>query len=129
MGNAEKAVAIETCQQRKEVRPYNPQIKKLDVKSISGFFIGYYTSSRGSRFYCLTHSARVIESDRAIYFEDEMDSGSQMPRVVNLREETVVFPVPLLPSSVDFNPPKGNDEVHNPVDVNLEPSVVDAEGA
>ncbi|KAF2320446.1 hypothetical protein GH714_027533 [Hevea brasiliensis] len=57
-----------------------------------------------------------------------MDSGSQIPRVVNLRDETVVFPVPLLPSSVDFNPPEDNDEVQNPVDVNLEPLVVDAEG-
>ncbi|KAF2321068.1 hypothetical protein GH714_033480 [Hevea brasiliensis] len=104
-----------------EVRPYNPQIRKLDAKSISGFFIGYCTSSRGSRFYCPTHSTRVIESGCAIYFEDEMDSGSQIPRVVNLRDETVVFPVPLLPSSVDFNPPKGNDEVQNPIDVNLEP--------
>ncbi|KAF2294361.1 hypothetical protein GH714_009666 [Hevea brasiliensis] len=57
-----------------------------------------------------------------------MDSGSQAPRVIDLRDETVVFPVPLLPSSVDFNPPEGNDEVQNPVDVNLEPLVVDAEG-
>ncbi|KAF2308471.1 hypothetical protein GH714_009852 [Hevea brasiliensis] len=70
----------------------------------------------------------MIESYRAVYFEDEMDSGSQIPRVVNLRDETVVFPVPLLPSSVDFNPPEGNDEVQNPVDVNLEPPVVDAKG-
>ncbi|KAF2322635.1 hypothetical protein GH714_026242 [Hevea brasiliensis] len=60
--------------------------------------------------------------------EDEMDSRSQIPRVVNLRYETVVFPVPLLPSSVDFNPLEGNDEVHNPVDINLEPPIIDAEG-
>ncbi|KAF2300664.1 hypothetical protein GH714_015044 [Hevea brasiliensis] len=57
-----------------------------------------------------------------------MDSRSQIPRVVNLIDEIVVFLVPLLPSSVDFNPPEGNDEVHNPIDVNLEPLVVDAEG-
>ncbi|XP_057993172.1 uncharacterized protein LOC131174120 [Hevea brasiliensis] len=57
-----------------------------------------------------------------------MDNGSQMPRVVDLRDETVVFPMPLLPSSVDFNPPEGNDEVQNPIDVNLEPPVVDNEG-
>ncbi|KAF2297023.1 hypothetical protein GH714_014844 [Hevea brasiliensis] len=60
--------------------------------------------------------------------EDEMDSGSQIPRVVNLIDETVVFPVLLLPSSVGFNPPEGNDEVQNPIDVNLEPPVIDAEG-
>ncbi|KAF2289702.1 hypothetical protein GH714_038057 [Hevea brasiliensis] len=57
-----------------------------------------------------------------------MDSGSQIPRVVNLRDEIVIFSMPLLPSLVDFNPPEGNDEVQNPIDVNLEPPVVDAEG-
>ncbi|KAF2303192.1 hypothetical protein GH714_014469 [Hevea brasiliensis] len=51
-----------------------------------------------------------------------------MPSVIDLRDETIVFLVPLLPSSVDFNPLEGNDEVHNLVDVNLEPPVVDAEG-
>ncbi|KAF2308228.1 hypothetical protein GH714_037141 [Hevea brasiliensis] len=57
-----------------------------------------------------------------------MDSGSQIARVVNLRDETVVFLVPLLPSSGDFNPPEGNDEVQNSIDVNLEPPIVNAEG-
>ncbi|KAF2322947.1 hypothetical protein GH714_032340 [Hevea brasiliensis] len=57
-----------------------------------------------------------------------MDNGSQVPRVVDLRDETVIFPVSLLPSSVDFDPPEGNDEVQNLVDVNLELPVVDAEG-
>ncbi|KAF2318655.1 hypothetical protein GH714_009593 [Hevea brasiliensis] len=56
-----------------------------------------------------------------------MDSGSQIPHVINLRDETVVFPVPLLPSSVHFNPPEGNDEVQNPINVNLEPPIVDDE--
>ncbi|KAF2300095.1 hypothetical protein GH714_008578 [Hevea brasiliensis] len=87
-----------------------------------------YRVVRGSRFYYPTHSTRVIESDHAIYFEDEMDNRSQIPCVVNLRYETVVFPVPLLPSLVDFNPPEGNDEVQNPIDVNLEPPVIDAKG-
>ncbi|KAF2324169.1 hypothetical protein GH714_009160 [Hevea brasiliensis] len=87
-----------------------------------------YGVVRGSRFYYPTHSTRVIESDRAVYFEDEMDSGSQIPHVINLRDEIFVFPVPLLTFSVDFNPPEGNDEVQNPVDVNLEPLVIDAEG-
>ncbi|KAF2290111.1 hypothetical protein GH714_002652 [Hevea brasiliensis] len=91
--------------------------------------MGYCTSYRCSRFYYPTLSTRVIESDRAVYFEDEMDSGSQLPRVVDLRYETIVFFVPLLPSLVDFNPPEGNDEVQNPIDVNLEPPVIDAKGS
>ena len=44
-----------------EVRLYNPQSKKLDPKTISEYFIGYYVGSKGSRFYCLSHTTRVIE--------------------------------------------------------------------
>ena len=53
-----------------EVRPYNPQSKKLDPKTISGFFVGYCIGSRGSRFYCPSHTTRIIELDRVVYFED-----------------------------------------------------------
>ena len=54
-----------------EVRAYNPQSKKLDPKTINGYFIDYCVGSRGSRFYCSSHTTKVIESDRAIYFEDD----------------------------------------------------------
>ncbi|RVW91696.1 hypothetical protein CK203_024165 [Vitis vinifera] len=40
---------------------YNPQSKKLDPKTISGFFVGYCIGSRGSRFYCPSHTTRIIE--------------------------------------------------------------------
>ena len=33
-----------------EVRPYNPQSKKLDSKTTSGYFVGYCVGSRGSKF-------------------------------------------------------------------------------
>ncbi|RVW77698.1 Retrovirus-related Pol polyprotein from transposon TNT 1-94 [Vitis vinifera] len=55
-----------------EVRPYNPQLKKLDPKTISGFFVGYCIGSRGSKFYYPSYTTRIIESDRAVYFEDEL---------------------------------------------------------
>ena len=53
-----------------EVRPYNLQSKKLDPKAISMYFIDYCVGSRGSRFYCPSHTTRVIELDQVIYFED-----------------------------------------------------------
>ena len=46
-----------------EVRSYKTQFKKLDPQTISGYFIGYCVRSRGSRFYCPSHTTRVIESD------------------------------------------------------------------
>ncbi|KAH9781008.1 Integrase catalytic domain-containing protein [Citrus sinensis] len=79
---------------RAEVRPYNPQSRKLDPKTISGHFIGYCIGSRGSRFYCHSHTTRIIESDRAIYFEDDHNGGSSEPRSLTLREERVVLPIP-----------------------------------
>ena len=56
-----------------EVRPYNPQSKKLDPKTISGFFVGYCIRSRGSKFYCPSHTARIIESNSVVYFEDKVN--------------------------------------------------------
>ena len=44
-----------------EVRLHNPESKKLDPKTISGYFIGYCMESRGSRFYCSPHTTKVIE--------------------------------------------------------------------
>ncbi|RVW41067.1 Retrovirus-related Pol polyprotein from transposon TNT 1-94 [Vitis vinifera] len=78
-----------------EVRPYNPQLKKLDPKTISGFFVGYCIGSRGSRFYCSSHTTRIIESDRAVYFEDEVNADPNfMPREIHFGEEHVVIPFP-----------------------------------
>lgn len=40
-----------------EARIYNPQEKKLDFRTLSGYFIGYPTKSKGYRIYCPNHSA------------------------------------------------------------------------
>ncbi|RDY02668.1 hypothetical protein CR513_13847, partial [Mucuna pruriens] len=58
----------------KEVRPYNPLIKKLDLKIVSGFFIGYCIGSRGSKFYCPSHTTRsvVIPTPLVPSFEEEV---------------------------------------------------------
>ncbi|KAL6324412.1 hypothetical protein AAG906_013016 [Vitis piasezkii] len=78
-----------------EVRPYNPQSKKLDPKTISGFFVGYCIGSRGSRFYCPSHTTRIIESDRVVYFEDEVNADPNfVSREIPFGEEHVVIPFP-----------------------------------
>ena len=43
------------------MRSYNSQYKKLDLKTISGYFISYCVGLRGSRFYYPSHTTRVIE--------------------------------------------------------------------
>ena len=59
-----------------EVRIYNPQEKKLDPRTISGYFIGYAERSKGYRFYCLSHSTRIMESRNAKFLENDLISGS-----------------------------------------------------
>ncbi|KAJ9697292.1 hypothetical protein PVL29_009194 [Vitis rotundifolia] len=116
-----------------EVRPYNPQSKKLDPKTISGFFVGYCIGSRGSRFYCPSHTIRIIESDMAVYFEDEVNvDPSFVSREIPLGEEHVVihFPTSHVPN-VDVpivQPPATNQGEHGDqveLDILVESTVVD----
>ena len=58
-----------------EVRIYNPQEKKLDPRTISGFFIGYAERSKGYRFYCPSHTTRIVESRNAKFLENDVISG------------------------------------------------------
>ena len=76
------------------MRPYNLQSRKLDPKTISGYFIGYCVGSRGSRFYCPSHTTRVIKSDQAIYFEDDTGT-SQGPRAIVFKEVLIIVHVPV----------------------------------
>ena len=69
---------------------YNPQIKKLDPKTFSGYFVSYGIGSRGSRFFCPSHTTRIVESNRAVYFEDDFGfDDSNGPREPQFREESV----------------------------------------
>ena len=70
-----------------KVRPYSPYTKKLEKIIINGYFIGYWISSKGSKFYCLTHLTRIVKLDRAIYFEDELKSGCKSSSIITLGEE------------------------------------------
>ena len=76
-----------------EVRIYNPQIKKLDPKSINGYFFPYCIGSRGSRFFCPTHTTRIVEPNIVVYFEDDFGfEGSNGPREPLFREGSVFIP-------------------------------------
>ena len=64
-----------------EARIYNPLEKKLDSKTISGFFIGYPDRSKGYRFYCPNHSTRIVETGNAKFIESGEVSGSDKETV------------------------------------------------
>ena len=57
------------------------------------YFISYCVGSRGSKFYCSSHIIKVIELDRAIYFEDDTGT-SQGPRDI-FQEHPIFIPVPI----------------------------------
>ncbi|KAL0453457.1 UNVERIFIED_CONTAM: hypothetical protein Slati_1323800 [Sesamum latifolium] len=52
------------------------QEKKLDPRTISGYFVGYAERSKGYRFYCPLNSTRIVESRNAKFLEDDLISGS-----------------------------------------------------
>ena len=58
-----------------EARIYNPHEKKLDPRTLSGFFIGYAETSKGYRFYYSSHSTRIVESRNAKFLENDMING------------------------------------------------------
>ena len=61
-----------------EVRIYNPQEKKLDQGTISGYFVGYAEKSKGYRFYCQHHSLRFVESRNAKFLGNDLVGGSDL---------------------------------------------------
>ena len=60
-----------------EVRIYNPQEKKLDPRTVSGYFIGYVERSKGYRFYCPSHNTRIVESRNAKFLENDLSDKFQ----------------------------------------------------
>ena len=81
---------------RAEIKSYNPQTKKLDLKTISAFFVGYCFGSRGSRFYCSSHATKIVESNRVVYFEDETSIIIHVAREISFGKEHIIihFPAP-----------------------------------
>ena len=63
-----------------EVRIYNPQEKKLDPRTINGYFIGYAERSKGYRFYYPSHNTRIVESRNAKFLENDLISGSNQTK-------------------------------------------------
>ena len=62
------------------MRIYNPQEKKLDPRTISGYFIGYVERSKRYRFYCPSHNTRIVESKNAKFLEYDFVGGSDQFR-------------------------------------------------
>jgi len=55
---------------------YNPLEKKLDTRTINGYFTSYPGKSKGYMFYYPTHSTRIVEIGNDRFIENGEISGS-----------------------------------------------------
>jgi hypothetical protein len=69
-----------------EVRVYNPQLKILYPRTVSGYFIGYAENSKGYRFYRPSYMPRIVEARNAKFIEALDISGSNVPRKIEWEE-------------------------------------------
>lgn len=72
-----------------EVRIYNLQEKKLDPRTISGYFVGYAERSKGYRFYCPSHTTRIVESRNVKFLENDLFSENDQFRDLVSRNDHI----------------------------------------
>jgi transposase InsO family protein len=78
-----------------EAKVFNPNIGKLDPKTVSCHFIGYPERLKGFRFYCPDRYTKFVETRHAVFLEDEMMRGSMVSRKIDLEEKQVYVPTPM----------------------------------
>ena len=61
-----------------EAKVFNPNIGKLDPKTVSCYFIGYPEKSKGYRFYCSDRQTKFVETRHTVFLEDDMIRGSMV---------------------------------------------------
>ena len=78
-----------------EAKVFNPNIGKLDSKTISCHFIGYLEKSKGYRFYCPDRQTKFVETRHAVFLEDDMIRESMVAREISFEEKRVYVPTPM----------------------------------
>jgi hypothetical protein len=67
------------------VRIYNPHLRKLDSRTISGIY-KLCSKLKEFSFYCPSFNHRIVESRNAKFLEDVELSGSAYPQRIKLEE-------------------------------------------
>lgn len=79
-----------------KAKNFNPNIRKLDPKTISCHFISYPERSKSFHFYCPSHTTRIIEARDAIFLEKVGSCDNSAPLFVNLEDEHEYLHVPII---------------------------------
>ena len=74
-----------------EARPYKPNERKLDSRTVSSYFIGYSERSRGYKFYD-PKLKTIFETRTDTFFKDIEFGGKNKVRDFVLEEELVTIP-------------------------------------
>jgi hypothetical protein len=74
----------------------NPNIRKLDSKTVSCHFIGCPKKLKGFRFYCPNRYTKFVETRHVVFLEDEMMRESMVAREIILEEKRVCVPTPMI---------------------------------
>jgi len=91
-----------------EARPYRPNERKLDSRTISCYFVGYSERSRGFKFYD-PKSKSIFETINARFFEDIEFAGGDSVRDIVFEEEYVNIPTGVIGISQDIIPEFASD--------------------
>jgi hypothetical protein len=67
-----------------KAKVFNPNIAKLDTKTVSCHFIGYLDRSKGFQFYTPNRYTKFVETRHAVFLEDEMMRGSTIAQKTDL---------------------------------------------
>ena len=66
-----------------EAKVFNPNIGKLDSKTVNCHFIGYPEKSKGYRFYCPDRQTKFVKTRPAVFLEDNIIRGSMVAREIS----------------------------------------------
>lgn len=103
------------------MRLYNPQLKKLDSITISGFFIEYCFVLKDANFIVLP--TKVIESYQVFYFKDDLDGGVMYLWLLICMMRTIL-PMTISPSpSIVIHSDRDDTVVENLVDIHVQPTM------
>jgi hypothetical protein len=79
-----------------EAKVFNPNMAKLDPKTVTCHFIGYPDRSKGYHFYCPDKYTKFVETRHAVFLKDELMRGSMVARKIDLEEKRVHAPNPMI---------------------------------
>ena len=84
-----------------EARPYRPNEKKLDSRTVSCYFVGYSERSRGYKFYNPTLKS-FFETGNARFLEDIEFGREDKVRNIVFEEEFVSLPMVAIDNGQDI---------------------------